>query len=230
MADLATPSAAQKGNFTNGKRGEVIVKHEALLGFTLEDLKSLHVVAGAESGGHQGLGFASGKNRGTVGTRQYADFDPNVANLIEGAAIGTPLLLDHGFAEDPFTKSFVVGLQLGLRGFVVFRNRGYETFFEFFDQGVAFGLRVLFSVETISEVAADLLFQIVVIRLIELRRGHFPLWLAGLFPQLVDRRANFLDFSVSEVDGVNDGFFLHLFGTRFDHHDTVSGPDHHDVQ
>ena len=35
--------------------------------------------------------------------------------------------------EDPFTKSFVVGLQLGLRGFVVFRNCGYETFFEFFD-------------------------------------------------------------------------------------------------
>ena len=62
MTDFATSSATQKRNLSNRKRRKVIVKHEALFGFAFEDLKSLHVVAGAESCGDQGLGFAAGED------------------------------------------------------------------------------------------------------------------------------------------------------------------------
>src|SRR6185437_11155706 len=139
----------------------------------------------------------------SVGAGQNAYFDPDVANLIEGTAIGAALLLDYGLAEDSFAQSFVIGFQLGFRFFVVFRKRGLQFFFEFADQVVAFSFWVLLSVEAVGQVTPNLLFQIVVILLIEFRRGHFPLLLSGFFAQLIDRSADLFDFGVRELDRIN---------------------------
>src|SRR5579864_3565531 len=98
MADFTASGATQKRNFTNRKRRKVIVKHEALLGFAFEDFEALHIVAGAERCRDQGLGFAAGKNRRAVCAGQHADFNPDVANLIESPAIGTAFLIDFSFA------------------------------------------------------------------------------------------------------------------------------------
>src|SRR5690242_1910555 len=98
------------------------MQHEALLGLAFEDFKTLHVVAGAQSGRNQSLSFAAGEDCRTVRTRQHANFDPNVANLIKRAAIGTALLVNHSLAEQTLAQGLVVSLQLLLSVLVVLRN------------------------------------------------------------------------------------------------------------
>src|SRR6266487_7049773 len=137
MADFPASSPAQKCHFSNGKRRKVIVKHEALLGLAFESFQALHVIAGSERGGHQGLGFAASEDSGTMSTRQHADFDPDVANLIKGPAVRTPLLLDYRLAENSFTQRLVVSLQLGLRLLVIFGNRSLQFLLQLPHQVVA---------------------------------------------------------------------------------------------
>ena len=69
--------------------------------------QALLVVVGAQGGGDQRLGLAAGEEGGTVGARQHADFDPDVADLVEGAAIGTALLFDDLLAEDALAQGLV---------------------------------------------------------------------------------------------------------------------------
>src|SRR5713226_9260041 len=109
MPNLTPPRSAQKRNLPNRKRRKVIVQHEAFFGLAFEDFEALHVVAGAESRGDQRLGLAPGEDGRTVGAGQDADFDPDITNLVEGAAVGTAFGIDDVLAEDAFTESFVVG-------------------------------------------------------------------------------------------------------------------------
>ena len=81
------------------------MQEEAFFGFAFEAFEALHVVAGAEGGGDQGLGFAAGEDGAAVGARQDSGFDPDFADLVERAAIGTPLLLDHRVAENSLRQT-----------------------------------------------------------------------------------------------------------------------------
>ena len=54
-----------------------------------EQVEALHVFLGAERQRGQRLRFAAGKERRAVHARQQADFAGDLANLVEGAAIGT---------------------------------------------------------------------------------------------------------------------------------------------
>ena len=67
-----------------------------------KQLNALLIVLGAERGGDQGLGFSAGEQRGAVRARQHADFDVDLADLVEFAAVGTAAVLEHLFAEDAF--------------------------------------------------------------------------------------------------------------------------------
>jgi hypothetical protein len=66
-----------------------------------------------------------------VSARQDPNFDPDVANLVESAAVGTALLIDDLFAEDAFAEGFKVGLEFLLRGFVFRRDFSLQLFLEF---------------------------------------------------------------------------------------------------
>ena len=85
---------------------------------------------------------------------QHADFDPDVADLVERPAIGTALLVEHLLAEDSFAQDFVVGLELlAAAVFVFFGNRCHQFLLDLLDQGVAFGLGMLLGVQCIREIA-----------------------------------------------------------------------------
>jgi hypothetical protein len=101
--------------------------------FAFEAFEALHVVGGAERGGYQGLGFAAGEDGAAVGAGQDAGFDPDFADFVEGAGIGTAFLLQHFFAEDALAQSLEVLLQLRLRFFVVLGNFGLQLFLQFLD-------------------------------------------------------------------------------------------------
>ena len=120
VADLAASRATQEGHFAHRERREVVVQHEALLGFAFEGLQPLHVFAGAQRGGDQRLGFAAGKDRRPVRARQHADFDPDIADLVELAAIRTALVLDHLLAEDLLAQQVEVLARLLAARFVFF--------------------------------------------------------------------------------------------------------------
>ena len=103
-----------KPNFSHGEWGKVVVQHEALLGFAFKAFETLHVVAGAERGCNQRLGFTASEDGAAVGARQNAGFDPDFANLIESASIGTALVIDHLIAENALTQDLVILLNLRL--------------------------------------------------------------------------------------------------------------------
>ena len=65
------------------------MEHEAFLGFAFETFEALHIVAGTQRCSDQRLGFAAGEDGAAVGARQDSGFDPDFANFIEGARVGT---------------------------------------------------------------------------------------------------------------------------------------------
>src|SRR6266849_6648552 len=150
MPNLAPTRPAQKCNFSHRKWWEVIVKHEAFLGFALETFEALHVVAGTEGGGNEGLRFAAGEDGAAVGAGQDAGFNPNVADLVEGAAVRTPLVVDDLVAEKALAQSFVILLELGFRFVIVFRKSGDQLFLQSADKIVAFKLRMLLGIESVG--------------------------------------------------------------------------------
>ena len=125
------------------------MEHEAFLGFAFEAFEALHVVAGAERGGDQGLGFAAGEDGAAVGAGQDAGFDPDFADFVEGAGIGTAFLLENFFAEDALAEGFEICFELGLGFFVVFGDFGLQLLLEFFYQRVAFGFRMFLGVQAV---------------------------------------------------------------------------------
>ena len=141
------------------------MKHEALLSLAFEAFQPLHVVAGAERGGHQGLRFAPCEDCAAVRARQNSGLNPDLANLIEGAAIRTPLLLDHLIAEDALAQSLVILFELAPAGGVVFRNRVHQFLLQRPHQLVACGLRMLFRIQRVGEPRANLRLQRFVVSL-----------------------------------------------------------------
>ncbi len=156
VADLATACAAQERHFAHRERREVVVQHEALLGFALEGLQPLHVFAGAQGRGDQRLGFAAGEDRRSVRARQHADLNPDVADLVELAAIRTPLLFDHLLAEDLLAQHVEVLARLLAAVFVFLGDRRLDFVLELLDERVAFVLGMLLGVGGIGQPLAHL--------------------------------------------------------------------------
>ncbi len=156
VADLATARSTQERDFAHRERREIVVQHEALLGFAFEGLQPLHVIARAQGRGDQGLGLTASEDRRAVSPGQHANFNPDIADLIELAAIGTALFFDHLLAEDLLAQQIEVLAGLLAAGFVIFRNRRLYFVLKLLDQRVAFVLGMLLGVGGIRQALAKL--------------------------------------------------------------------------
>ena len=230
MADFATTRATQERHFAHRERREVVMQHEALLGFAFERFQPLLVFAGAQRRGNQRLGLAAGEYRRPVSARQHADFDPDIANLVELAAIRTALLFDHLLAEDLLAQQVEVLARLLAASFVFFRNAFLHFRLQLLDHPVAVVLPILLGVHRVGQLRANLRPQCAEVRFVGDDRLHYALRLAHLLRQLVDGGANLLDLRVTKLDGVNDRLFRDFLRARLDHHDAVHGADDHQVQ
>ena len=76
------------------------MQHEALLVGAFQAIDELFVVAGSQGGDHQGLGFAAGEQRRTMGTRQDADFRHNGTHGDQIAPVDALLGVEHRIAHD----------------------------------------------------------------------------------------------------------------------------------
>ena len=230
VADFAAAGATHEANFSDGKRGEIVVEHEALLGFAFETFETLHVVAGTEGGGNQGLSFAAGKNGAAVDAGKDSSFDPDFANLIELASVGAALVIDDLVAENALAQDFIVLLNFFLACLVILGQSGQKFFFQHADQFVALRFRMLLGIECVGQSTTDLRFQTFEVSFVQLRRRYRALGLADLAAKFVDGGADFLDFGVGEFDRVDHRFFFYFFRARLDHDDRFGGSDNHDVK
>ena len=210
------------------------MQHKAFLGFAFESFQALHVVAGAEGRCDQSLRFPSGENGAAVSSWQDTGFDPDVTDFVEGARIWTPFLVDHLLAEDPLPKRLVILREFLLGVFVFFvasrlRQLCGQALLDVLDHRVAFRFGMLLGIERVRHFGADAFLQIAVVRLIEHRRLDLALGLSDFIAQLVNRRADFLDLGVPELDGVHDRLFFDFLRARLDHHDAIGSSDDHDV-
>src|SRR4029077_3928817 len=119
VTNFSPSSAAQKLNFTNGKRWEAIVQHEELLGLALERPQPLLVIGRAQCGCDQCLRFAAREDCRPMRAWQHSHLNPDVANLIKRARIRTPPLLGHLLAENPLAQHLVIVLEFLARILVV---------------------------------------------------------------------------------------------------------------
>src|ERR1700691_2401517 len=228
VADFAAAGAAHEANLTNAERRKIIVQHEPLGRFTgLQQFDALRIVFSAQGQGHQGLRFAAGEQRGAVGARQHAGFDGDGANLIEGAAIRTAVVLQHLVAEDALFQRLedLLAFVLLLFG-QAFENR----LLQFGYPEVALQLGIFFGVQRVGQRLARLGGDLAVEGLVERLGFVNALRLADLCHQLIDGGCDFLATGMAEVDSPDDFLFGSLLRARLHHHDTAFGGGYNDVQ
>src|SRR5690606_24579088 len=78
---------------------EPVVEHEGVLLLAFQGIEPRRVPGGTQSSHHQGLGFATGEQGGTVGTGQHTDFDVQRAHGTGVAAVDTRLAVDDALAH-----------------------------------------------------------------------------------------------------------------------------------
>ena len=142
MADFAAAGPADAAGFADGEIREVVMEDELLLVRAASvGIKFLRVVAGAERDERNGLRFAAGKQRGTVGAREEAHFAGDGADLFKITTIEALAALEDKLA-DGFLLDVVEGVVNDDLGDLLGAVFGDELFTDFVLDGVAGGFAV----------------------------------------------------------------------------------------
>jgi hypothetical protein len=235
VADFAPTGTAQELDFAHAEWREVVVQHKTLELVLLEEqVKALHVFLGAQRERGERLRFSSCKERGAMNAREQAHFAGNLANLVEGAAIGTPAGVQDVVAEDILAQAFKSAL--GKRALLVhlflrlLGNGGEDFLFQGIDQVIAFLLWMLLGIERVVQPVAVFLLQILVDAFVEGKRldGHF-LGLE-LAVKLLNSRDDLPDLCVAEFESIGNRFLGNLERAGLHHDDGFFGAGDDDVQ
>ena len=229
MADFAAAGAAHAASLAHRVGWEVVVQHEVLAVLAFQRVDDLLVLAGAEGGHHQRLGFAAGEQRGAMGAWQYADLNFDRTHGLGVAAIdalaGVENVVAHGLvfelAEDfdnhgtdcvvALEQGDALGLDLGYLGLALLLHHN------------AIGLGQL-----IDDAGRDQLLA----HRARGSRSHWqiPRFLGALFGQADDRLDDRLELRVTEIHGAQHDFFRKFFGLGFDHQHALVGAGDHQVE
>src|ERR1035437_10215042 len=96
VADLAPAGPAHRLVLTGAIGRHDVVVEIPLLRLGADGVDPLHVRRGAERGDGERLGLAAGEEAGTVGSRQDADFDRDLPELVHATAVHADALVeDH---------------------------------------------------------------------------------------------------------------------------------------
>ena len=125
VTDVAAAGAAEATDLADAVRREVVVVDVALAGFRADRVEPLLFRRRAQ--GHRGddLGLATGEDRGTVGTRQVPDFDPDRPDIGGATTVGPNALFEDAGADFRL-EHCLVGF-LDLAGGVRRRRRRWQA-------------------------------------------------------------------------------------------------------
>ena len=204
------------------------MQHEVLAIVAIERIDDLLVLAGAQGGGNQRLGLATGEQGGAVGARQDADLALDLPHVAGAAAIDALAGLKDAAADDTAFQLLEHGRcerQCGL----VLAERVHRAAADLVDQLAAAHL-VRFPIGG-GQVAAEPRFQLVLDLFEPLRRwrhvARFARATLGQFDDRVDYRLHLL---VAENHGAQHHLLAELPGLGFDHQHPVAGAGHHQIE
>ncbi len=226
MADFTTARRANAASFAHRIGGEVVVQQEVRFVGTGQRVDHLFVVAGAQCGHNQTLGFATCEQRRPMGTGQQAGFGHDVAHFVGLATIDPLAVLDHVTAQNAGFQLFQCGpkvcigqLILGQGRFDGVLGRGNGTGAFLFVSDRIGGAHLVFAR------SFDSLIQRAVIWWLEIERLF-----RGVFGQRNDQVHNRLKLFVGKIDGAQHFFFGQLVCFGFHHHHGVFGPGDNQIQ
>ena len=230
VADLAALGAAHAAGLADRVGREVVVQQERLLVGPLQRVDPLLVLAGAERGHHQRLGFAAGEQRRAVRARQDAGFGDDRTDGLEVAAVdalaGVENVPAHdlGFEllEHAADAQLVVG-RLFPFGEIVRRHLrlgGIDRLVARHLVGDRIG-----GAQVLLDDAEHFLFER---RIVDL--GQLARLLGGLLGELDDRLDDRLEVAVAEHHGAEHDLLGQFLGFRFDHQHGVGGARHHEIE
>src|SRR5215211_5368523 len=221
VADVAALRAAHEAGLANRERREVVVV-EVVLGLQEAERVEPHLVAGrAERGDREGLRLAAGEDRRAVRARRHAHLDPDVADLVRGAAVGALLVDGDPLADDVLLELVEGELHGGaVRDCPVLVELGARA--ERLEDLLLHALRGVLAIELVDHLGrlvegrAEALLDLAQDRLVHLRRLDLDLVLAGLLAQVVLRLAEALDLLVGDVERIEDLGLGDLAGARLE--------------
>ncbi len=200
------------------------MEQEVFLVLTGNGVDDLAITGGAQGDGHDGLGFAAGEQRGTVGTRQHAGLHGDRADGVQRTAVDADLGVQHRVTHGAVFQLAEFLRQLGrvpaFGGHAA--RQGFEYVLLDRRDGVA-ALQLVTHLEGFAQARADGFLQGGDQRVV-LGRGFPGRRLgAGFDGQLVDRVDDLLHFAVTEGHGAQHHFFGQQRGFGFDHQHGVGG-------
>src|SRR5450755_2688887 len=131
---------------------------------------------------------------------QHSSLDPNLANLVKSASIGTMLVIDHLVAENSLAQDLEILLYFRFARGVILGHGREQFFFQHSNQFVAFSLRMFRGIESVGQTLSDGRLHILEVGLVKFRWSHLALRLADLAAQLLNRGTNLFDFRVREFN------------------------------
>ena len=217
VADLAPLGAAEAAGFADREGREIVVQQERLLICPRQRVDILLVLAGAERGHHDGLGFAAGEQRRTVGARQHADLADDVAHGLDVAAVNALAGVENVPADD---LGFQLLEDVGNPQLLVFRLLafGKEVRDHLFLGGADSGVAVLLHgnriglAQVLLDDAEHFLLQRALIDDLNVARLF-----RGLLGKPDDRLDHRLEMPVAEHHGAEHDVFVELLGFGFHH-------------
>ena len=237
MPDLTTAGAAEEPRLADGERREVVVEVEPLVGLVEQLVHALHVAPGAERHLREDLRLAAREERRAVDAREVVDLRPDLADLVEGAAVDAAAFaedhLAHDFALDGRERVFDVAF----RGLALeadrFERVVHDAALHFGDDFVADVLEPAVEallVVGLAEVRGDPLGRDAPDLIDELVVGDFEVVLhrldgafrgLDLLTEFDLAAAELLDRLVGEVERGEHVVLAHLLHLALDHHDGV---------
>ena len=226
VTDFTTTRRTNAANFTNRVRREVIVQQEVRTEVAVQSVDDLFVVAGAEGGNNQTLGFAASEQSRTVRTWQQASFTNDRANLIQCTTVDALTFFNNRTTENRGFELFQRGAEVAV--FELFFGQGrFDCFFCSSNSSNAF----LFVGDRVG--SAHLLFASCFHNFVEVRvvrRSELERLFCGFFCQINDQVDNRLDLLVSKVHSAEHFCFGQLVSFGFNHHHSVFGACNNQIE
>ena len=224
MTHFPPPGGAHPAGLADAEGGEVVVQQEALVVLAFEDVHHLLVVAGAQGGHYQGLGFAAGEQGRAVGPGQDTDLRDDGADLVDRPAIDADARLDNITANDLSLELLQhacqllavraggvgVGLGQGGRGLGLGQADGVLA--------LALGNDLVGGGHVCAHQPPGLGLQG-----LGVVDGELKGLLGGMLGQLDDRVDHRLHGLVGKGHAAQDHLFGELLDLGLDHHDSVAG-------